>query len=100
MKLNLAFAIPAFLACVEGCTEKPKYPWAFAQDLDGTVRENESCRTSLANSVIHKNMRNEMVGDDAAVFVFHGNIESYKVYAFTKLSDCEVALRAKKQPQR
>lgn len=68
-----------------------KFAWAFAQDLDGSIRQNETCRQSLAESVYRSS--NTPTPDGAPnVFTIVGQVESYRVFAFHSRSECDAVL--------
>ncbi|MCX5762574.1 MAG: hypothetical protein NTW72_13910 [Gemmatimonadetes bacterium] len=81
------------------CGEK-KYSWAFAQNIDGTFNENELCRESLAESIYASaNKSNTERQATTNIFVFRGQVDTYRIYGFHKQAECEVALTNMKQRQ-
>lgn len=68
-----------------------KFTWAFAQDLDGSILQNETCRQSLAETVYRSS--NAPTPDGAPnVFTIVGQVESYRVFAFHSQSECDAVL--------
>jgi hypothetical protein len=88
MTLKLLFAV-AGVAMV-GCGED-RFTWAFAQNIDNSFHPNEFCRESLAASIYANGDRTVRQGS-SNVYLFSGQVESYRIYAFRSQSECEVAL--------
>ena len=83
----LVFALTLF-----ACTNQ-EYHWAFAQDMDGSIKKNEYCRESLAQTIYDSRTSSQGTRESITnVFIFRGNIESYRVYAFKTQAECETAL--------
>lgn len=80
------------LTLTTACAEK-SYTWAFAQDLDGTVKPNELCRTTLADALYRTTEGVSTVSlNDTNVFIVRGTVESYRVHAYHSQSECEAVL--------
>jgi len=78
-----------------------RYKWAFAQNMDGSFRDNELCRESLAQSLYDStNAEKTFREANTNIFVFRGQIETYRIYGFKNQSECETALTNMKQRQR
>jgi hypothetical protein len=76
-----------------GACDRPEFEWAFAQNLDNSFGPNEFCRQSLAQSIYTPANREKTARQASTnVFLFHGSIESYRIYAFKTQSECETAL--------
>jgi hypothetical protein len=70
-----------------------RYKWAFAQDMNGSFKQNEYCREFLADSLYADANKDRTFREAATnVFVFRGSYESYRVYAFKTQQECETAL--------
>jgi hypothetical protein len=77
---------------IVACNEQ-EFTWAFAQNTDGTFKESEFCRESLAQSLYAEANRERTVRQGSSnVFAFNGAAESYRIYAFKSQSECETAL--------
>lgn len=75
------------------CTEQPEYTWAFAQNMDGSFHKNEACRESLATSLYEGPSKEKAIRQATSnIYLFNGNIESYRIYGFKSQSECETAL--------
>ncbi|MFV8250009.1 hypothetical protein [Bdellovibrio bacteriovorus] len=84
---------------LSACTSQ-EYKWAFAQNIDNSFYSNEYCRESLANTIYASETKDKTKREAKTnVFVFHGNIESYRIYAFKTQNECETALTNMKARQ-
>lgn len=84
---------------LSACTSQ-EYKWAFAQNMDNSFHSNEYCRESLANTIYAKETKAKTTREaNTHVYVFHGTIESYRIYAFKSQSECETALTNIKERQ-
>jgi len=82
------------IVTISACGES-RYEWAFAQDLDGAILENEVCRRSLAESIYDDANREKTRREGGSnIFVFSGVIQSYRIHAFDTQTECETALTA------
>lgn len=91
---SLCYFVPLlFVLLMTGCESKQEYSWAFAQNMDDTFKGNEYCRTSLADTLYNNATKDKLFREASTnVFVFQGNIETYKIYAFDSQSSCETTL--------
>jgi hypothetical protein len=91
MKLS-HFVLAVLLSLSSACPEA-RYERAFAQNVDGTVFENEICRQSLAKSLFDNANREKTAREGSSnIFVFRGTLERYRVHAFNTQNECETAL--------
>jgi hypothetical protein len=91
---NLHCLVPLlFIPIVIGCDSKQEYSWAFAQDMDSTIKENEYCRTSLADTLYNNATKDNLLREASTnVFIYLGDVETYKIYAFDSQASCETTL--------
>jgi hypothetical protein len=70
-----------------------RYSWAFAQNMDNSLRPGELCRQSLAESLYYP-ANEPLVSRQGRsnIFVYSGAVETYRIHGFESQGDCEVAL--------
>ena len=91
MRSSSRIGLGAVFCCLASSCHRQEYTWAFAQDLDGTIKENEFCRESLADAIY--NPRANVTRQGASnVFLVTGSVESYRIYGWGSQAECETAL--------
>ena len=78
-----------------GCRSS-EYEWAYAENLDGTILEDESCRQSLAR-VPYENDGTLSIEQSGNNFTVRGQTESYRIFAFHTEDACNLARAINKQ---
>jgi hypothetical protein len=92
MLLRIAVVLAGFSVLSCGDTQ---YTWAFSQNLDNTFHASETCRQSLAESLYSPPNREGLFRQgNSNVYLFTGQIESYRIYAYNSQNECETALNA------
>lgn len=92
------FAFPSLISIAEppaaaAASEDVRYSWAFAQNMDNSLRPSELCRQSLAESLYYPANEPRVVRQGASnVFVFSGGLETYRIHGFHSQAACEAAL--------
>jgi hypothetical protein len=97
MRLRFSTFISAIIAVLwtTGCRSS-QYEWAYAENLDGTILENESCRQNLAR-VPYENDGTLSIEQSGNSFTVKGQTESYRIFAFHTEDACAQALANIKQ---
>ena len=89
-RVKRPYVVALLLLCACG---GERFTWAFAQDMDGSFRPNESCRESLAESIyVPENEAKLLREASTNVFVFTGAFQTYKIYGFQSQQECETTL--------
>jgi len=73
------------------CRSSEEYEWAYAENLDGTVLENEHCRQSLAE-VPYLTTNKPLITQNGNRFAVQGDNESYTIIAFHTEDACNLEL--------
>jgi len=69
------------------------YAWAFAQNIDNSLRPGELCRQSLAESLYYPGNESRILRQgESNIYVFSGALETYRIHGFHSQADCEAAL--------
>jgi len=82
-----------------GCGDRSEQ-WAFAMNTDGSLKEREFCRETLAESLTSDALRSRVSKvDDSRLFYVQGAVETFYIAVFSTANDCETALAvARKRP--
>ena len=93
--MKMLFILSVLVLLIFGCTKANEFTWAFTQNMDNSVLDNEFCREPLARTLYKKTTAGEAKREGKShVFIFHGDggPETYRIYGFESQSECESAL--------
>ena len=83
------------LAVAIACGER-RYSWAYAENLDGSLHPQETCRKTLAD-VIYRQLPGTNATREGNVITVSNSFESYRIVAFHSEDACTSALAAMKR---
>ena len=91
---NLLLACTALLslAAVASCSAAD-FEWAYATDMDGSVKPAENCRESLAQSLYRPSNSEFLFRQQRSnVWVYASATATYRIIAFRTLPECTASL--------